>query len=74
MTQDWHNKLDEKLFALRDNHDSVTYQTMIEYLEAAYECAKENMVISSDKETVLEHWVMANGFRELLDSLRVDVD
>ena len=69
--QDWHNEADEKLFALRENHESVTYHCMIEYFEAVYEREKENMVISTDPTDVNRHWIAANGVRSLLDDLRV---
>ncbi len=70
--KDWHNQADEALFALRENHESVTYQCMLDYFAAAYEKEKENMVLSSDPATIQEHWIRAKGYRELLDSFRVE--
>ena len=71
MMQAWHNRAEDALFALRENHESVTYQTMIAYFEAAYEREKENMVLSHCDESLKMHWVAANGIRSLLDDLRV---
>lgn len=69
--QEWHNRAEEALYALRENHESVTYKTMIDYFEAVYEREKENMVLSHDADALKTHWIAANGVRALLDDLKV---
>lgn len=70
--KDWHQLTDDRLFALRENYDSVTYNTLIDWLEAMYEREKENMVLAKEPEVVQQHWIRSNGVRELLDQLSIE--
>ena len=70
--KDWHQQTDDALMALRENYESVTYTTMLDYLESMYEREKENMVLSQESEVMHQHWIRANGVRELIDQLRVE--
>ncbi|WP_420588230.1 hypothetical protein [Bacterioplanoides sp.] len=70
--QEWHNRAEDALYALRENHESVTYMAMLDYFSAVYEREKENMVLSNDEETLRTHWIAANGVRSLLADLMVE--
>ncbi len=70
--KDWHQATDDKLFALRENAESITYTTLLAWLECMYEREKENMVLSQEPEVLSQHWIRSNGIRELLDQLRVE--
>lgn len=70
--KDWHQQTDDALMALRENYESVTYTTMLDYLASMYEREKENMVLSQEPEVLHQHWIRANGVRELIDQLTVE--